>query len=94
MLEGQGDDRVRLQEQAGTPNGLTGVKLKAGTAGKANVQAKGKGAHLPTPTLGLTLPVTVQLVIANGPTTECWGATYTAMTVTVNNSELFKAKGP
>jgi hypothetical protein len=88
----KGSTGFGYKNRAGTPNGLTGVKLRAGTAGKANVQAKGKGANLPTPTLGLTLPVTVQLVIANGPTTECWQTTYTAMTV--DNSEVFKAKGP
>ena len=87
-----GSTGFAYKNKAATPNGLSVVKLKAGIAGRANVQARGKGANLPTPTLGLTLPVTVQLVIANGPTTECWQTTYTA--TTLNNSYLFKARGP
>jgi len=35
---------------------------------------------------------TAQLLITNGPTTECWQTTYT--TATVNTAERFKAKGP
>src|SRR5205807_2474099 len=50
----------------GTLTGLTSLTLTAGVAGAAKVQAKGKGANLPTPTLGLALPVTVQLLIGDG----------------------------
>jgi hypothetical protein len=56
------------------------------------VQAIGKGLPLPMPALGLTLPVTVQLVIGDGPGTECWQTTYT--TQIKNDRTQFKAKGP
>jgi len=68
------------------------MKLKAGTAGKAQVQAAGKGASLPVPTLGLTVPLTVQLVIRNGTSTECWQTTFARQTR--NSSTQFSAKGP
>jgi hypothetical protein len=84
------------RNKAGTPNGLSDLKLKTGAAGKASFQVKGRGVNLPTPplgpTLGLMLPVTAQLQIQNGPTTECWQTTYTQ--ATLNSQERFRAKGP
>ena len=88
----KGTSGFGYKNKAGTPNGLTAVRLKAGSSGKASVQAKGKGVNLPTPALGLTLPVTVQLLIVNGSTTECWQTAYT--TTSVTSSVQFKAKGP
>lgn len=77
--------------KAGTPNGITRLKLKAGPAAKSSIQAKGKGVNLPLPTLGLTLPATVQLVISD-PTAPCFQATYTH--ATKNTPAAFGAKGP
>ena len=77
--------------KAGTLTGITTVKLSAGAAGEAKVQAKGRGPNLPTPALGLTLPVIVQLMIGDG-TTECWQTTYS--TATRNDAARFTAKGP
>lgn len=88
----KGSTGFGYRNKAGTPDGLTAMKLKAGTAGRPSVQAKGKGVHLQTPALALTLPVTVQLVIANGSATECWQTTYTA--ATLRSDGRFKAKGP
>lgn len=48
--------------------------------------------RLPMPTLGLTLPVTVHLVIEDGATTECWQTTYT--TPIANDTSRIAAKGP
>ena len=76
----------------GKPLGITLVKLKAGDAGKANVQMKGKGVFLPTTPLPLTTPVTVQLVIRDGGTTRCWQTTYP--TSPHNDAKQFGAKGP
>ena len=87
-----GSTGFSYKNKAATPNGLTSLKLKAGVSGKASVQAKGKGTNLPTPVLGLTLPVTAQLLITSGSTTECWQTTYTA--ATTNDAARFKAKGP
>ena len=82
----------KYKNKGATPNGLTDEKLKAGTAGKAQVGIKGKGSNLPALPLGLTLPVTVQLLIGDGTGTECWQTTYTGFS---RNDDLqFKAKGP
>jgi len=80
------------KNKLGTPDGVTVVKLKMGVAGKAKVQATGKGAPLPTPALPLTLPVTVQLVLQDGVTPRCWQTAYTTMKA--NTAVLFNAKGP
>jgi hypothetical protein len=76
----------------GTPDGVTRMKLRAGVTGAASVSVKGKGVNLPLPPLGLTLPVTVQLVIGDGVTTDCWQTTYTA--ATANDVTRLKATGP
>jgi hypothetical protein len=81
-----------MKNGAATPHGLQVVKFKSGIAGLAKVLSKGKGVNLPIPGLPLTLPVTVQLLIDDGFTTECWQTTYTASTL--NDGAQFKAKGP
>jgi len=65
----------KYKNKAATPNGLTDAKLKAGTGGKAQVGLKGKGSLLQNPTLGLTLPATVQFLIGDGTGTACWQTT-------------------
>jgi hypothetical protein len=77
---------------AGTTTGLTTMKLKAGSAGTAQVQAAGKGANPPLPTLGLTLPVTVQFVGRDSVSTECWQTAFTMEKK--NDATQFSAKGP
>lgn len=88
-----GDKGFKYKDKAAVAGGVQQVKLKAGAAGKAQVQTKAKGAALPTPALPLTLPVTVQLLIEDGLSTECWQTTYTG-TPLKNDSAQFKAKGP
>jgi hypothetical protein len=80
------------KSKLGTPNGLTGMQLKAATPTRESIQAKGKGSNLPTPVLPLTLPVTVQLVIGDTSGTQCWQTTYT--TKSANTAAVFGAKGP
>jgi hypothetical protein len=80
------------KNKAGTPNGLTSLKLRSGPSGRPRIQAKGKGASLAMPPLELTLPVTVQFVIDNGSSTECWQTIYT--TAIANDPSRFTAKGP
>ncbi|HXJ33294.1 MAG TPA: hypothetical protein VMS22_04575 [Candidatus Eisenbacteria bacterium] len=52
---------------------LDEVALVSGEAGKAKVNAKGKGAELGFGAFPLTLPIVVQLQASNN---ECWSATY------------------
>jgi len=56
------------------------------------VQASGKGANLQSPALGLTLSVTVQIVIREGLSTERWQVTYGA--AKTNDTARFIAYGP
>lgn len=76
-----------------TPDGMQLLKLKAGSDGRSNVQAKGKGALLPAPSYPLALPVTVQLLNSNG---DCWETTFGSTFVPSKNlagpPALFKAK--
>ena len=87
-----GKTGFKYKNKAGTPDGVTSLKLKAGTPGKPKVQAGGKGALLSMPALPWTLPVTVQLVIRDGVGSQCWQTTYS--TSTANSSAAFSAKGP
>jgi hypothetical protein len=73
-----------------TPNGVDKIVLKAGLAGKAKVQLKGKGANLPALPLPLTLPATVQLQSESG---QCWQGTFSASGQTVGDSTQFKGRG-
>jgi hypothetical protein len=73
-----------------TPDGVDKVVLKAGLAGKAKVQLKGKGSNLPALPLPLTLPATVQLQSENG---QCWEGDFVTGNQQSNTSTLFKGKG-
>jgi hypothetical protein len=77
------------------PDGLTGIKLKAGSAGKAALQVKGKGEKLeswsagfPSPPLGL--PLRVQFQLSEG---TCWETRHTASSVLKNVGGTFAARG-
>jgi hypothetical protein len=82
----------RYLDKAGTSDGITSLLLKAGSAGRAKIQAKGRGANLGTPSFILSLPVTIQLVVDDGSGTECWQTTFTS--AKINGGARFIAKGP
>lgn len=80
---------------AGDVGGVAGIKLKAGEAGKAQVQlkAKSKVGNFSSPPLPLALLVTSQLVIDDGVATPvCFSTTFTAPTK--NEPKQFNSKGP
>lgn len=68
-------------------NGIQGLQLGAGVAGKAKLSVKGKGALLPLAALPLASRVTAVLRASNG---NCWSADYTASTL--NSAGGFSAK--
>ena len=72
-----------------TPDGLFGVQLKSGAAGKAAITVGGSGDALPLPTLPLGLPITVQVQAGQGP---CWEATYTTAGTKKNTSTTFNGR--
>ena len=80
------------KNKLGFPDGVVNLTLKAGADGRAKVKATAKGTNLQTPGLPLTLPVTAQLVIVDGASTQCWQTTFTA--ATINRPSLFRATGP
>lgn len=79
------------KDKLGFAGGITGLKLKSGIAGKAQIQTKAKGDGLLLPTLPLTGPVVVQLLIDNGSTVECWQTSFTDPPLK-NEATQFKAK--
>lgn len=82
-----GASGFHYKSKAGTPDGLTGVVLKSGQAGKAQVTVDGKGSDLRLPTLELAAPVTAEVDTGGA----CFGATFPAPTK--DTPTLFKAKG-
>ncbi len=87
-----GTTGFKMTNKAGAPSGITKALFKAGTTSpNARVVMGAKGVNIPMPALGLTLPVTVQLIADDG-TTECWQTVYTASQK--NDALQFKAKGP
>jgi hypothetical protein len=77
------------KDSARTPDGADKITLKAGLAGKAKAQFKGKGPDLPSFGLPLPLPATVQLQSGNG---QCWAASFSAAGVSTNTATQFKGK--
>ncbi|MFN8544646.1 MAG: DNRLRE domain-containing protein [Candidatus Binatia bacterium] len=73
------------------PDGDQSSVFKVATAGKGNMQVKGRDVNLPLPGLPLTAPVTVQLRNGLGTAGTCWSATFSAPVK--NTAEEFKAKG-
>lgn len=69
--------------------GIGSLKLKAGIAGKAQIQVKAQGAWLVAPSLPLGLPTRVQLVSEGG---TCWEAVYSAPNASKNDGVQFQGK--
>ena len=86
-----GSKGFNYKDRDATPTGVTKAKLKSGAAGKSQVQIQGKGGNLPSPTLPLAFPVTVELVIDDG-TSDCWQTEFTSPSK--NDATQLKAKGP
>jgi 6-phosphogluconolactonase (cycloisomerase 2 family) len=82
-------DGFRYRDHFTSPEGLLQLKVRAGTAPKARMVARGRGDLLGVPVLPLGLPVRVQLETASG---ACWEATYA--TASANVSTRFKARVP
>lgn len=72
-----------------TPAGVDKITLKAGLAGKAKAQLKGKGVDLPSVPLPLPLPITAQLQSETG---TCFEATFSAGGVAKNDGTQFKGR--
>ncbi len=87
-----GASGLKFKDRDGTPDGISGAKFKAGDAGKAQVQIRAKRDNLVAPAPPLMLNATVQLLIDDGVTTECWQTEFGSELA--NEAGKFKAKGP
>jgi len=90
-----GTKGFKYTNKTGSPSGIAGAKFKEGVAGKSQVQIKvsGKGGFYSSAATGsLALPVTIQLLIDDGFTTECFKTTFTSFLV--QDAQTLKAKGP
>jgi hypothetical protein len=84
------------KDKNGVADGVTGIKLASGEAGKSQVkfQLKGKGGNLASPSLPLPVGnVVAQVIVDDGsPTPVCFETTFT--TPTKNDVKQYSAKGP
>jgi hypothetical protein len=86
-----GEQGLQVQGSGRRAQGVTGIQLKGGGAGKTKVLVKGKGGGLPDPNfVNLPLPVTAQLV--NSETATCFQTTFTTADVSRNDQGQFRAK--
>jgi hypothetical protein len=81
--------KVKYKDADLTPDGMQKMLMQEGGPGSGKILAKGKGANLGVPALGLTTPVTVRLVRSGG--SACWEATYST-NVIQSTADTFKAK--
>jgi hypothetical protein len=67
----------KFASESGNPDGITGLVLRSGLAGKAKMKVTGKGARLVMPDLPLVQnpSVVAQLRTSSG---KCWGATFSS----------------
>lgn len=80
----------RYKDKPGSDQGVTGVVLKGGKAGKSFALLKGKGSALPYPSLPLVEPVTAQLLRADGGL--CLGASFAGEAIRGNDATRFVGK--
>lgn len=82
----------KYTDKSATPDGITKLKLKEGADGKAQVQATAMGSQLDTPAPPLQFPLTMQFLMDDGVTTNCWQSTFT--TPLRNEPGRLRTKGP
>lgn len=83
-----GGNRIDYFDRERFVGGMEVIRMKPGDTGRSRVLVRARKEDLALPDTPLTLPVTVQLQVANG---ECWTAEYSAF-VTKNAAGVFTAK--
>jgi hypothetical protein len=88
------DKGFTFASKTGNANGVVGLKLMSGLAGKAKIQLKGQGVGLSKrrfglPKLPLDVPLTVQLQADTG---ACWQANFSSTGVDKNDTKQFSGK--
>ncbi len=89
---GKGPDGITDKDGRKPPanDGIKGIVAKASSVGKAKLQIKAEGIHLPPLSLatGLTYPVTATLVNSSG---GCWQVSFSSADQKKNDGNQFKA---
>jgi hypothetical protein len=80
------------RNDVGTLDGITGIRLRVGGSGALQLAVDGRGANLPLPVFPFTVPVTVQLVVADDTGTTCWQSRFVA--AQRNDAGSFRAVAP
>jgi hypothetical protein len=81
----------RYKNKSAAPDGLTDVKLRVSGAGELSLVVKGKGANLALPSLDLTPPVRLQLVVSDSAGSSCWESHFPS--AQKNDAGMFRASG-
>ena len=87
-----GDGGYRYRNRAGAPDGVSHLKLRVSRGGAVQLVLKGRGGNLKLPSLGLVMPVRMQLLIGDTTGTTCWDSSFTS--ATRNDATTFRANGP
>ena len=81
----------RYADKEATPNGITKLSLKEGSAGRAAIGLQGRGEPLQMPTLPLSQELKVLVQLKNDTTGVCWEATFSALAAK-NDQAQFRDK--
>jgi hypothetical protein len=87
-----GTQGYRYGDNKAAADGITTILLKKGLPGKAKVTVRGKGVHLPLPTLPLQPYGQLRVQLVNSDN-ECWESVYSTP-ADVNVGERFKDTAP
>jgi len=85
-----GSKAFRYKDKTAGFSGIKFIKLKSGDTGKSKIIAKTKGAFFTSPVPPVSLPATIQMIINDGTTSNCWQATYSQSIK--NQTGILKAK--
>ena len=82
----------RFRDRSGFPDGVVMARLRVSGTNGARILVNAKGASLSAPSLGIALPVTMQLLAADGGGTTCWETSFGE--ARRNDARSFAATGP
>lgn len=81
----------RYKNKTAAPDGVTDMKLRVSGAGELALLVKGKGANLGLPSLDLTPPVRLQLLVRDGVGLTCWESRFPS--ALKHDASTFRANG-
>ncbi|MCC6764317.1 MAG: cellulase family glycosylhydrolase [Deltaproteobacteria bacterium] len=82
----------RYRDPGAASDGIRQIVLKAGAAGRSNIQVRGQGSALALPPLPFAQASKVTVQLRNDSSPSCWEATYSAP-ARRNEADQFKDRG-